>query len=185
MKIHRKNIDGFESTSISGNYDDYKDDFEDMLPAIKRQFKKKGVPFPDDPWELLDVVLLRRAEGSEESLEFDDFLEAGMKIWEERGKKIDARKAEQNKQLSSEVTKRVDTFCKRRAPRKTKQAQMLLKVLEIILKERPGYRPLKNIAGTIREIKDYEEYDSNGLEQVSYESEKKWIKEYLKERNKS
>jgi hypothetical protein len=67
--------------AIVSSYNDYLKLYEQMEPALRRIFAEAEKPFPDDPWELLNMVISRQlAEGNEgiieASLKNSDFIKA-------------------------------------------------------------------------------------------------------------
>lgn len=181
MKKIKKKIGDFEQVTVVGDYNEFLKRYEDQIPAIREMFKRKKVPFPDDPYDLFDEVVLRYFKDDDTPLKFDDFLKASMKLLKEMEVKTDIAIQSHKRGLSFEVEKRINSFCRAVAKKYPTEAKELLTVLEIILNERPGFPPLKNKTATIKEIKGHECYQSKNLKEVSHPTETGWLTRYIEE----
>lgn len=92
MKKHKKKINGFESTFIIGDLNEfYNETVKPMLPAIRRIFNEEGIIVPDDPgqaWDLLSLALPRSFDFDSMRLTANDFREVSKKMELELRKSI-------------------------------------------------------------------------------------------------
>jgi hypothetical protein len=159
------------------SYNDYLALYAEMEPALRRIFREEKMPFPDDPWKLINFVSLRLLEEGKygnvkAELKDDDFIYASKMIEKAVREELHRK---QLYELPAHILADIKEFSEyKQSPELCEQVLEELEVLKMNDNLPTTNKGRINKAGTCRKIES-----KLGIDDDKKESVKNWTHDYI------